>query len=183
MSPSRRCPWERWVLCPPRYPAPPTQVEANPQARAQTPDLAREEPRGSSRPRRPHALHLRPQASCRCHLRKTKTLRWRSKWRVVKNVSQNYSVRGSRATGLNGLVTPELYLTSELFPQAADFSFSLFLFLSPQSLRPCPPCPHRPSPRLAAQPRTLAHQAPRGLSALSHRQRARPLRQHPSPSP
>lgn len=87
MSPLHRCPWERWVPCPPRYPAPPTQVEVNPQVRAQTPDLAREEPRGSSRPRRPPALRLQLQASSRCCLRKTKTPRWRSKWRVVMNVS------------------------------------------------------------------------------------------------
>lgn len=86
-SPSHRYHWGRWVPCPLRYPAPPIQVEVNPQVRVLTRGLAREEPQGSSQHQRPPALRSQLPASRHCCLRKTKTLRWRLKWRAVTSVS------------------------------------------------------------------------------------------------
>uniref|UniRef100_A0AAQ5YDT7 Ski oncogene n=1 Tax=Amphiprion ocellaris TaxID=80972 RepID=A0AAQ5YDT7_AMPOC len=81
---------ENWVLCPRRYPAPHTQVEVNPQARAPTPTpgLGREEPQGSSHPQHQRSPAFRPPQPVRhhCHrLRTTKIQRWRLKWKVVTN--------------------------------------------------------------------------------------------------
>uniref|UniRef100_A0A7N8XA55 Ski oncogene n=1 Tax=Mastacembelus armatus TaxID=205130 RepID=A0A7N8XA55_9TELE len=73
MSPSHRCPWERWGPCPRQYPLPPIQVEGSPQVRVPTPGLAREEPQGSSLPqpqRLPRAVmnSLHPCPPCHHHL-------------------------------------------------------------------------------------------------------------------
>uniref|UniRef100_A0A667WVY0 Ski oncogene n=1 Tax=Myripristis murdjan TaxID=586833 RepID=A0A667WVY0_9TELE len=96
----------RWVPCPHRYPAPPTQAEVNPLARVPVPapGPARGGPLGSSLPRRQRAPALHPPLST-SHRRMTKTRRWRSRWRAVRN-----------------------------------------------SLRPCPPCLHHPSPRPGTVP-------------------------------
>nr|CAB58126.1 c-ski protein [Oreochromis aureus] len=85
-SPSLRCHYARYGLCPHRYPPLPTQVEANLQVRAHTPtpDLARGELPRSSSPQHMKSLGLLPQqpANLRC-LRMTRTPRWRSRWRAA----------------------------------------------------------------------------------------------------
>uniref|UniRef100_A0A8D3DJJ7 Ski oncogene n=1 Tax=Scophthalmus maximus TaxID=52904 RepID=A0A8D3DJJ7_SCOMX len=64
--------------------APPTQVEVNPQVKEPTRGPGREKPQRSSchRQQRPPALRPSLPAS-HWRLRRTKTLRWRSKWKAV----------------------------------------------------------------------------------------------------